>query len=293
VAGYDTVITGDKSPYTVTNTHTTATTEAKVVKIWDDKQNQDGKRPAELKVTLSDGTEVTLSESNNWTATVKGLPKYKDHGTDIIYSWKEGLLPEGYELTDTSVNGTETTLTNSYEPETMSVSVQKVWEDNNNQDGIRPSELIVKLSDGKEVTLNEGNGWKATVSGLPVYNAGNTITYSWAEETVPDGYELTGNEASGTLTTLTNTHTPATTSVSATKVWVDADNQDGIRPASVTINLLADGEVYKSKDVSGDDWSVTFGDLPKFKAGKEIVYTVSETAVDGYDTVITGACLDR
>ena len=31
-------------------------------KVWNDANNQDGKRPAALKVTLSNGTEVTLNE---------------------------------------------------------------------------------------------------------------------------------------------------------------------------------------------------------------------------------------
>ena len=46
--------------------------------MWDDENNQDGKRPDSLKVTLSNGTEVTLNADNEWTATVTGLPKYAD-----------------------------------------------------------------------------------------------------------------------------------------------------------------------------------------------------------------------
>ncbi|MFR7388399.1 MAG: Cna B-type domain-containing protein [Blautia faecis] len=59
-------------------------------------------------------------------------------------------MPTGYSLTDTSVDGNVTTLTNTYAPEETSVSVRKVWNDSSNQDGIRPAVVTVQLyADGK------------------------------------------------------------------------------------------------------------------------------------------------
>ena len=118
-----------KTEYVITNTHVTETTEATVKKVWNDSNDQDGKRPAELTVNLMNGNTVvrtvTLNAGNNWTAKVTGLAK-KANGTDIAYSWSEGSMPTGYSLTDTSVDGTVTTLTNTYAPEETSVSVRKV-----------------------------------------------------------------------------------------------------------------------------------------------------------------------
>ena len=158
------------------------------MKVWEDAENQDGKRPAELTVTLSDGTAVTLSDENSWTATVKDLPKY-EAGVEIVYTWTEdeAALPEGYELTNTAVNGTVTTLTNSYNPETTEATVVKVWEDAENQDGKRPEALTVTLSNGTAVTLSDGtavtlsdeNAWTATVKELPKYADGVEIVYTW------------------------------------------------------------------------------------------------------------------
>ncbi|MFR7388396.1 MAG: hypothetical protein ACLUTU_05365 [Blautia faecis] len=48
-------------------------------------------------------------------------------------------MPTGYSLTDTSVDGTVTTLTNTYAPEETSVSVSEGMDDSSNQDGIRPA----------------------------------------------------------------------------------------------------------------------------------------------------------
>ena len=53
---------------------------------------------------------------------------------------------------------------------------------------------------------------------------------------------MTGTSKNETVTTLTNTHTPELTSITGTKTWKDADNQDGKRPESITVNLL---DVYK------------------------------------------------
>ena len=57
-------------------------------------------------------------------------------------------------------------MTNSHTPAKVEKSVTKVWDDNNNQDGIRPTEIKVQLYAngtpvGNETVLNEGNAWSA------------------------------------------------------------------------------------------------------------------------------------
>ena len=107
-------VSGDiEKGFTITNTHTPEKTTATVVKVWDDNDDENQKRPESISVKLSDGTSVTLSEKNDWTETVEDLPKFKN-GEEIEYTWTEEDLPDDYELTDISVNGTVTTLTNSF-----------------------------------------------------------------------------------------------------------------------------------------------------------------------------------
>ncbi len=94
---------------------------------------------------------------------------------------------------------------------------------------------------------------------------------------------MTGTSKNEKVTTLTNTHTPELTSITGTKTWKDADNQDGKRPESITVNLFADETNLKSQSVSADadgNWSYSFTDLPKYANGQEITYTVTEDAVD-------------
>ncbi len=289
--GYTPTVVNNGTVYSfkVTNSHTPEETEATVKKVWDDAGDQDGKRPETLSVTLSDGQSVTLSDANDWTQTVTGLPKYAD-GVEIKYTWTEGELPEGYTLTDTSVNGTITTLTNSRPTEETEATVTKEWIDDDNRDGIRPESLTVTLSNGDSVTLSEDNDWTATIKGLPRYADGVEIKYTWTEGELPEGYTLTSNTTSGTITTIKNSHVPERVKITATKSWDDNDDQDGIRPESVLITLLADGAETVSKEANeGNDWTVTFDNLNKYLKGKEIVYSVKETVPNGYKEAYSGS----
>ncbi len=298
---------------TITNKHTPEQTEATVKKVWEDANDQDGFRPDELTVKLlangeETGKTVTLSESNNWTATIDELDKYAA-GKEISYTWDEGDI-EKYTLSKTEKDpsdATITTLTNTHTPEKVEVEVEKVWDDADNQDGIRPESVTIKLlADGedteKTVTLNEDNQWKGKFEALDKYANGEEIEYT-VEEVEVTGYEadVTGNaeasEAIGYI--VTNVHEPEVVTIPVEKVWKDADDQDGYRPESVTISLLADG-ADTGKTVSlneANGWKSTFegADIYKYAVGKEgvpVVYTIKELEVKEYTVAISGTVAD-
>lgn len=290
VAGYETSVSG----YNITNTHKPATTDITGTKTWNDSNNQDGKRPKSITVNLLANGIITdtktVTADDNWTYSFTDLPKYAN-GQEITYTVSELTVP-GYTTTiDDNYN-----ITNSYTPGETSASVTKIWDDADNQDGIRPESITVALlangtPTNKTVTLTAANNWTQTITGLPEKADGEYITYIWTEVNVPEGYSLTGTSKNETVTTLTNTHTPELTSITGTKTWKDADNQDGKRPESITVNLFADGTKLKSQSVSTDadgNWSYSFTDLPKYANGQEITYTVTEDAVDGYTTESDG-----
>ena len=291
VADYTTTYDGSN----ITNSYTPGKTSATVTKIWNDAENQDGKRPESITVSLlADGKEtgktVTLSVENNWKQTISDLPEKAD-GKAIEYTWTEETLPEGYELTDNSKNGTVTTLTNTYAPETTSITGTKTWDDADNQDGKRPESIVVNLLANGEIAASqtvkadEAGNWTYTFKDLPKYANGKEITYTVTEEAV-EGYETSVDGFN-----ITNTYTTETTEVKGSKTWNDADNQDGKRPESITVRLLANGEEKDSQTVTADEngnWTYSFENLPKYEAGKEIVYTVTEDAVADYTTEITG-----
>ena len=63
--------------------------------------------------------------------------------------------------------------------------------------------------------------------------------------------------------------------------------QDGLRPTKITVKLLANGGEVARKDITSEtDWKETFTGLPKFKDGKEIVYTLQEENVENYSPSI-------
>ena len=289
VAGYETSVSG----YNITNTHKPATLDITGTKTWNDSNNQDGKRPKSITVNLLANGRITdtkiVTADDNWTYSFTNLPKYAN-GQEIIYTVSELTVP-GYTTTIDNYN-----ITNSYTPGETSASVTKIWDDADNQDGKRPESITVALlangtPTNKTVTLTAANNWTQTITGLPEKADGEYITYTWTEVNVPEGYSLTGTSKNETVTTLTNTHTPELTSITGTKTWKDADNQDGKRPESITVNLFADGTKLKSQKVSANadgNWTYSFTDLPKYANGQEITYTVTEDAVDGYTTESDG-----
>ena len=286
---------------TLTNSRDIDTTTATIVKVWDDAGNQDGKRPATLNVVLHSSDEtyddvpVELKASENWTATINDLPKNVKGkvGEEVVYTWTEDEkgLPEGYELTSNTAQGTITTITNSYSPETTEASIIKVWDDANDQDGKRPEKLVVSLSNGTDFELTEENGWSAKAENLPKYkNGGEEIKYTWTEneEGLPEGYKLTGNSKTGTVTTLTNSYTPEKDKITVTKIWDDASNQDGKRPSSVAFTVTgSDDKTYGvSLTGEGDTWTKEV-EVDKYQdGGQAVTFTVDEANVAGYTKAI-------
>ena len=292
VDGYETVITGNN----ITNTHTPElindnTGKLNVEKAWDDNNNQDGLRK-DVEITLyADGNvkeKVTLNDANEWKYTFENLAKY-NNGTEIEYTVDEKEIA-GYEKAITGSVSEGFKVTNTHSPEKTNVTGRKVWQDANNQDGVRPASIIVKLyADGTYVTegvitAGENKNWAFAFTNLPKYNNGNEIKYT-VEEVSVNGYTTTY----GDNNTIINTHEVSKISVSGTKTWDDNDDQDGKRPESITVRLYANGTEFASKDVTAEDgWTYSFEDLDKYANGTEIEYKITEDSVDEYEKEVTG-----
>ncbi len=74
------------------------------------------------------------------------------------------------------------------------------------------------------------------------------------------------------------------TSLNGQKTWV-GDTEDK-RPESIIVELLRDGEVYRTVEVTAeDDWKYSFEDLPVYNAEGELcVYTIREQPINSYRT---------
>ena len=292
VKNYDSVSEGSA----FTNTHVPQKTQVLVSKVWKDQNDQDGIRPATVRVWLLGNGKYTgkskiLSESNDWTAVFNSLDEYSE-GKKISYTVEEQLTDviTGEDTENTyaaEISGTAEegfVITNTHTPAVTEVSGSKLWDDKNNQDGVRPKNITIHLyADGSEAgsqTVTEADGWKWTFENLPKYKAGQKINYTISEDdvkgyvSVPEDYNIT------------NVHETEKTRVLFRIIWNDTENQDGFRPETVTVKLLADGEeTGKTLTVSQENnWKGSFDSLEKRTEGKEIRYTVEEEQT----SVITG-----
>ena len=244
-------------------------------------------------VTADDtGEQVgTITTDENGVGTITGLIKQ-------AYTVQEIQAPTGYVLSEEPIKISKDDFGNDLaisrdlvnQKEKTSVSGQKTWNDNDNQDGKRPSKITVNLlANGvkvasKEVKPDATGTWAYHFDNLDVVDdAGNVIAYTVSEEPV-EGYETTIEG-----TNITNTRTQEVTEVAVKKIWDDADNKEGLRPEKITVRLLADGQEVAVKEITAtDNWQASFTDLPVYKEGKKITYAITEDPVAGYITNIDG-----
>lgn len=278
----------------------------KTWKDYDPDSQQEGKHPDSITINLmKKGSDTpvdtrTVNAACDWAWSFDNLAPYTGNEKNEYYITEVSV--EEYE-THYEDNGN---VTNIYSPDKTYYWVIKDWVDSNDQDGKRPDSVTVQLCktvvnddqtttdvpiDGKTLTLNESNGWKGMFGGLDIYENDKPIVYTVKEAADLDGYESTVSLNPETHTfTVTNTHTPETVDISGSKTWNDGDNQDGIRPDSITIHLLADGKQVAVQNVTEkEQWSWNFGSLPKYRdGGVEIKYTIAEDAVEGYTATVNG-----
>ncbi len=174
----------------------------------------------------------------------------------------------------------------------IQIPVTKVW--NDSVDITNRRKITVKLlangdDTGKTLKLNSDNSWQGTFTELDkTDSSGNDIIYTIEEISVA-GYdsEITGDQSTG----FTITNTLKTTSISVTKSWYDDNDVDQIRPTAITVKLYENNtEVSNEVTLNAqNNWTYTFTNLPEYKNGTKITYTVKEIdTIDGYTSVITG-----
>ena len=229
--------------------------------------------------------QVTDNGDNTYTVRFINLPKYESGTSNEITYWvTEDSIP-GYTADKTSVSDGGT-LTNTHVPEnpstpdtnedsgggsegsgsegggsesvtstTVNVQFTKVWSDNNNQDGLRPSaaEYAARLHlmngtyelTGRTAAVvdNGDNTYTITYTGLPKYTAANAeIIYSVKEDSI-QGYTA-DKESVDNGGTLTNTHVPTAPVKTASEGDASAGNASSGNASSTESAL---GDMYGAK----------------------------------------------
>ena len=315
----DGVITGSaKDGYTITNTFDVPDekVEVTVVKAWADNNNEAQKRPDSIILQVKIGDTIVKEQvvsgdkvtDEGWSYTFTDLAKYDSLGNEITYTVDEAKVSSIFYTK--SVNNETRTITNTFSvpDEKVEITVEKVWNDNNNQAQKRPDSIILQLKNGSTVVKEQvvtGNattneGWSYTFTDLAKYDSlGNLITYTVDEAEKVQGdlyfYEKTINGK----TVINTFKVPADkVTIPVTKVWVDDNNALGYRPTSIVLQIKNSAGVVKEQVVTGnattnEGWSYEFSVAKYDSIGNEITYTVDERPVnpgelDFYEKQISG-----
>ena len=163
------------------------------------------------------------------------------------------------------------------------IKLTKVDEDDN---AIALANAVFTVTQPDGTTFDLTTGADGTVTSEALVQG----TYKVKEKTAPSGYELNDTEytlevtsTGGALQTITDK--PIKTDISVTKTWV------GPKAGPVTVHLFANGTDTGTTLTLDDSnsWTGSFTNVRKYdQNGTEIQYTVTEDAVNGYDTAITG-----
>lgn len=303
----------DGAEYTVLNTREPDAINAKVTKTWEDNANNDGKRPTKLTFHVwgtsdqpKDPTNPTgdfearteqmivqdvnvSSDADKQFWTFEGLPKKNIYGKPYTYTVTEesvdGYTTSGCSTDADGTNGSDAKaaeqrtgcvfkptgsstdkendfqVTNTHTPETTTLNVTKYWDDDSDSDNGRPNNLTIWVLSSIWNGKNDQPlpGWPTpqnnSMCSDPGTKAKNPVGVSCAV--------LTKDNAKKAVTT--------------TEASSDGAKETAGSSGSDTTN------------VASNEWAYAFTNLPKYYKGKEIHYSVTEEAVNGYKPVsLTG-----
>lgn len=304
----------DGTEYTVLNTREPDAINAKVTKTWEDNANNDGKRPTKLTfhvwgtsdqpkdpTNLTQGFEARTeqiivqdvnvsSDADKQFWTFEGLPKQNIYGKSYTYTVTEesvdGYTTSGCSTDADGTNGSDAKaaeqrtgcvftptgsstekekdfqVTNKHTPETTTLNVTKQWDDDSDSDNGRPNSLTIWVLSSIWNGKNDQPlpGWptpqnNSMCSDPKDTKAKNPVGVSCAV--------LTKDNAKNAVTT--------------TEASSDGAKETAGSSGSDTTN------------VASNEWAYAFTNLPKYYKGKEIHYSVTEEAVNGYKPVsLTG-----
>ena len=280
--------------------------------------------------TLTKEGSVTLNEAGDWQATIpwdysmepeEFRGSYSAANRDLTLEVEE-VTVAGYAVDYEWNDAGKVIITNTYTEPTGDLSVKKTVSGEGADTG-KSFDFTLHLTDESGAALTDAypyavsggdgsqistgtigdcgsfslsHGQTITVTGLP---AGTQ--YSVTEAQTEDyTSEIISGQASGTIQAdaaadvLFNNRRveelPETVALSGTKTWNDSDDQAGVRPDSIEVNLWKGDTLVAQQTVKEESgWTYCFADLPKYDdQGAEITYTVTETPVAGYTTSYDG-----
>lgn len=312
---------------TVTNTFTgTVMKEITGEKTWQGVGLTDELLPESITLLLKDGDRiveeaaVTPDENGDWFYRFT-VPKYDADGNEIAYTVEEQPIESfrpsyhGFDIVNTylpPVTVTLPTIVKAVEgdapPDERFAFCITAQDGAPMPEGVRGSAMTVYITGGGEV---QPGAIRYTEAGVYTYTVTETAgdQRGWIYDTAVYTVVITVTEENGALaadTTITRDGAPAEeigfvnqydserppqdmTVVDGEKIWHHGSNPEENRPASIVVLVYGDGKLVLQRQITAaDGWQYRF-ELPKYNdAGGEIVYTIDEAGVDGYDKAVDG-----
>lgn len=312
---------------TVTNTFTgVVMTEISGEKTWQGVDSDDDLIPESITLLLKDGERVAEKstvmpdEDGKWVYSFTA-PKYNSEGKEIVYtveelpvknfrpSYKkfdivntyispaviefpiiykmvEGDSPPDERFTFCIAAMDNAPMPQSVENGFLTLSVTGSGE-------LSPGEIIYNEAGVYTYTVTETvnnlDGWIFDISVFYV-----TVTVTEEDNTLKADTVITKNDEAVDRIDFVNRYEKGlppqdTTVIEGDKIWNHGDNPPDSRPDHIVVLVYGDDELVIQQEITSEnDWHYCF-ELPKYNnSGKEIVYTVDELAVDGYDKKIEG-----
>ena len=281
---------------TVTNTFTQDETKVNipVTVKWEDNETQELRRPESVIIVLkANGVEQTRYElsgtGDEWKYTFTNLPKFDSYNNIINYTIEEQETNPGdlYFYTISAVAGDMENgfvVTNTFEEpgDTVSLTVNKVWDDQENVYNKRPNDVRVLVKAENETVetgiIEAENGWTYTFNNLSKYNEnGQEIEYSLVEEETQEGNLFYYTGQVGTVTEASDSTLTATITNKMTKIpaivnvkYVDKYTNSEISDATKLDGVV--GDTFDITDKVKEIEGYTLIEEPENKTGE---YTVS------------------
>lgn len=242
------------------------------------------------------GTEVKTYTVLSGTTIIIPSGVFQTLDQSLYFAgWDADVRPEGH--TNNFIPGELYTVTEDVTftarwSKNAVTPVRVVWKDGDDADGLRPDtlNLLIRNASTEEqqaASISASNSWGSLLED----NVGS-ISVDWdkAAGDSEDTYKYEIKGSTGGAFVITMTHTPDKKISGAGSIsWSGMDEGEKDRPESVTVKLLKGTEIIDTKTVTAEDnWSFDFGQLPKYKRGEEIEYSIATDAVENYNSHVVG-----
>ena len=306
----------DNENYVITNTFEVPNEkiELNVTKKWMDNDNVNNKRPNKIKLQVKDEDNVVQEQvidvDNNTTQTYKfiNLSKYDNRGNEIAYTIDEKEINEDdLKFYSKSVDNENYVITNTFTvpDDKIELEATKKWLDNSDINKRRPAKIKLQVKNEdvvvqeQVINTNEGDIQTYKFINLAKYNSsGNEIIYKVDEiEVSKDDLKFYNKSIDNENHIIANTFTVPDDKIEleVTKKWLDNNNLNNVRPSNIKIIIKNGENIVREEilDVTQDEEKVyKIENLQKYdENGQEIVYTIDEENITGYNKTINGTII--